>query len=1088
MSELEKRINIPWSSNKPAYPTIFSKFWKWLSTPQPYGITPYGTSYKVYGSTSKESTGNTAISEGLMRSNTAISEGLMRDNTAVSQVFNTPQTETNDIVLRNPSKISENPVEGKDQAKRNAPPVNDSKIIESYEKDPYDDLILSEKAKENYENWLRSRHRESGKNNWESFKTRFSQFINNPDLWATGRLAVNLGYNDRIYDEYLKGLSPVLKQSYNTYRQVFGDEATKQGYYTRAAQLQTRASRPFTSNAETSLAAMFDAYAKGNEMRAEGDRADNQRIRETSELANQHLDANRQRATEVANYNIASMAQTKAQKHALLAQKLSAEGSSIDNWLQGIEYRKRQKNARLDAINDQIFALDEQERLSNDEDYLKAYNRWETWKSKHKTESGIVDSSHPDYLKEKKLYTNAVIQRQRKSLRRMQAYKANGTTDFDDFIYAKSGTKITHKEKDDLLYKSAKDVVEHFRKMIALDKKSSKSKNKIERLAPHPKGSTRKYQQGGVAPFLVYKPIALGGESTTSVSTDTSSTKSKNSEGKDTLDLVKSMFEKMLGKGLPVDVNSIYAQMTDLLSNYESFGSSLDTGDIALMYLQSMQRVNNAMYSKELYDKAKEYATKNEALNEFAVDAIGNFIVQDKDGKLSTAKSWKEALTGGKTPITNQQLLYLRAYDPKLASQAGDRLIENVINNGMGINKIGAQIKALAGNIGSSEGKIDGLTQVESNKVKSGLQLLANAPDGYYKHTIEDKNQRAQIRAAISYITGMLSPSQKAILETHGGAETLIPMFLASQENETYNVSIHPLTGKASDNKDSTEKINSNPLISLQREIGGTPIKYNIITRDSNTRMSVNGTSYSSLPKVKEDMSVDKMLSTSGIDGIVTSKYGITFGDQQVDPSNLKDIMYSNTGGVVVTLPCKIVNGTKQVNLDVREAYERAESRALQVSQDRQSQQFIKALGKELEKEHLDSLLDSNGLPNKNMFQQFLVVEGYTTDRIGLKKDSQYIEKVSSPDSNLEDRISKALSTDSKKSDYSIDVDDHWGFLEGHWDDVYRGTVFIPLSNNVNSAINSWGGSSNIGQSTELEELYQISNKSTNFNNNNYLE
>jgi len=27
----------------------------------------------------------------------------------------------------------------------------------------------------------------------------------------------------------------------------------------------------------------------------------------------------------------------------------------------------------------------------------------------------------------------------------MQAYKANGTTDFDGFIYAKSGTKITKK-------------------------------------------------------------------------------------------------------------------------------------------------------------------------------------------------------------------------------------------------------------------------------------------------------------------------------------------------------------------------------------------------------------------------------------------------------------------------------------------------------------------------------------------------------------------------------------------------------------------------------------------------------------------
>mgnify|MGYP006936047216 CR=1 FL=1 len=87
---------------------------------------------------------------------------------------------------------------------------------------------------------------------------------------------------------------------------------------------------------------------------------------------------------------------------------------------------------------------------------------------------------------------------------------------------------------------------------------------------------------------MVYKPTVLGGETTTTTSTDISSTKSKSSEGKDTLDLVKSMFEKMLGKGLPVDVNSIYAKMTDLLSNYESFGSSLDTGDIALMYLQSM--------------------------------------------------------------------------------------------------------------------------------------------------------------------------------------------------------------------------------------------------------------------------------------------------------------------------------------------------------------------------------------------------------------------------------------------------------------------------------------------------------------------
>jgi len=54
--------------------------------------------------------------------------------------------------------------------------------------------------------------------------------------------------------------------------------------------------------------------------------------------------------------------------------------------------------------------------------------------------------------------------------------------------------------------------------------------------------------------------------------------------------------------------------------------------------------------------------------------------------------------------------------------------------------------------------------------------------------------------------------------------------------------------------------------------------------------------------------------------------------------------------------------------------------------------------------------------------------------------------------------ISEALSTDDKKSNYSLDVDDKW-FLEFGYDDIYRGTVFIPLTNNLNAALNSYGTS-----------------------------
>ena len=63
-------------------------------------------------------------------------------------------------------------------------------------------------------------------------------------------------------------------------------------------------------------------------------------------------------------------------------------------------------------------------------------------------------------------------------------------------VYAKAGTKIktTYKQKDDLLYKSTRDAVEHFRKMSKMSSDAHNRKQpKIQKLAPHPKGSTRKY-------------------------------------------------------------------------------------------------------------------------------------------------------------------------------------------------------------------------------------------------------------------------------------------------------------------------------------------------------------------------------------------------------------------------------------------------------------------------------------------------------------------------------------------------------------------------------------------------------------------
>jgi hypothetical protein len=68
---------------------------------------------------------------------------------------------------------------------------------------------------------------------------------------------------------------------------------------------------------------------------------------------------------------------------------------------------------------------------------------------------------------------------------------------------------------------------------------------------------------GGVAPFYIYRPYGVGSESSMSVSQDassrtSSSSSSKDTAGKDKLDMVKELFKAIQGQGLPVDVNTVY--------------------------------------------------------------------------------------------------------------------------------------------------------------------------------------------------------------------------------------------------------------------------------------------------------------------------------------------------------------------------------------------------------------------------------------------------------------------------------------------------------------------------------------------------
>ena len=894
-----------------------------------------------------------------------------------------------------------------------------------------------------------SQHQDRYGFDWSKIGQGLQKILGNPDLYAFGRLTGNLINNERVYDEQLKGIKPVLRQTYNTHRQVVGDEATKQAYYRRAVQGQSRAARPFTSDADRQMAYQMEAKRIGDELRAQGDLADNQEIRRTSDESNQHQWANAQRATEVANANTASINQADASKHSLLAQKHSAQWSSIDNFLKEIEYRKRQQLAEDQAIEDQIYMLG-QDDFQYTPEYSAAYKKYNDVLKKHKKSDDNTYDLHPDVIKAKGEFQNKLKEFKRKQLLDYRNYRKR-------IGFIKSGTKISYKKKDDLLYKSTKDVVEHFRKMSKISSDAqNRKKPKIEKLTSHPKG-TKKYQQGGVAPFTVYTPVSMGGESTRASQYDSSSkTSSKDNEGKETLDLMKSLFKEMLGKGLPVDVNAIYSQMSNLFSQYKAFGNELDTNDIALLYLQSMQQVNNAMHSKEVYDKAKAYATQNDSLSEFAVNALGHFVVQDTEtGKLSTEKSWRDVLESGKNPITNQQLLNLRAYNPELVSKVGDNIIENVINNGMGINKIGAQIKALAGNIGSYDGKIEGLTQVESNRVKSGLQLLANAPDGYYKHTVEDKNQQTQIKAAISYITNMLSPSQRAILDSHGGADKLIPLFLASQENITHNVSFQPLTGKASDtnsNGKSNGKGGTDTPASVQFLLGNgyqETVEFNIGNSQSVKALGRFG--------ILQDKEKNNLGQGSNFQDVSKSQFGpildldkATFGGTRLVSSGYSHIILNNSDCIGLDLPVKKdLSGNYVPDFQQLSIIEKAEEKIHnnKITNPQQINQIYRELG-------LPDKFDSNGniIPqNYRRFAGIQVILDSKALKGGLPINTNEVTEA--------DDEERELFIEEMKKNGNKDYDLSDGILWSSWgrDKLYKGTIFVPVREDIVAGYTSGG-------------------------------
>lgn len=595
-----------------------------------------------------------------------------------------------------------------------------------------------------------------------------------------------------------------------------------------------------------------------------------------------------------------------------------------------------------------------------------------------------------------------------------------------------------------------------------------------------------KFQQGGTTPpFVAYQPVIVSDKRTTATQEEAlaaKATKESESGKLSSKDLYTMLKEKL--KGLPNDVNIAMNQLQQLeqLTSMDFDGSF--TQNIESKYLSTLQTMNQLSFSREQYDKALDNVKSNGGLNEAAINQYGQvYMTNGKDYKLMSPEKAKQS---GWKQMTNQDLLYLRANDPSLS---GKDEILNVVNNGIGIDKVTKMIQDSIGNLGTNSNSETAYATTQQGQLIQGLNdfIKAAQETGQYDASIEDlykaqiinKTQAQQAQQAIAYIYKTLPQNAKSLLKTRtqGGTDkealnlvsTLVLSKTSEERSFTADLEGGPTKKSMSKDanagsKDDTELKTSLPLQVMQ-DMGGSDLAPITIDKGDGVQMSVYGSFFSAINDKKGDpivnTSLQNMLAQSGLQDIVKNARSITFGDQKLTPEQLSKITYNNTGVVRADLP---VNEDGTVKLSVLDDFNAAMNEIKGLGNaSREQVEAIKA------KYHLDQYLKDDGTPDPKHTAPFMLTEGYTTEKNGIE-DTAYVKHIKNPTDAQIQLIKDSLTVGTGKDAKVPDIDtfdwynpfDYFGT-----ENIYKATIYIPISNNVGAAIR--GGNQNLDYNEALK-------------------
>ena len=601
-----------------------------------------------------------------------------------------------------------------------------------------------------------------------------------------------------------------------------------------------------------------------------------------------------------------------------------------------------------------------------------------------------------------------------------------------------------------------------------------------------------KFQGGGgfESLFTTYVPVQAP-QQTRSVQTSQSERSSRQDSDDDKGKLTEKDFFSMLKDidGLPNEMQSIVSNLIDTLSINKLTGIELQ--DLSTIYLQNLSRIRQAAGNRKQYDEVYKRAIENGSMAEPAITIDGRLIVQDKDGSIQKV-SLNDFINNKdqyETVLTVSNLLNLRAFNPSFIN---DFSIFDTVNNSIGYQSFQKLVNEAVNTLGSTQISREGMFSAEGQASK-GLELLKTlkesdqiqamgsvTAEGLYKYKIIDKNQLSQINALTSYMVAVLPDNAKtwAAFKTgqankNKATRDLVLTYLLgrSQDSHSFDVqyegSMGKVQGGTSSSRDSQEDPKKGFWSQVQSGQGGEDFRFTLLTKKGS--MSIDGKFYGTTPGLDSNKSLGDYINNSKVGYLIKNNKNITFGDKKISVDSFNDVMVNAySGAAVVTLPIK-ADGT--VDLNIAERWINVLGQLEDSGLNPNTPEYNQKQKQLLAENQLDGLIDSNGNLNRNRFGQFLVLEGYTSEKANAVQDNKKVsfKDVQSDfilpagdDSELYNMIRQGLSN---KDRGEYEISDGWLFN----DELFKGNVYIPLNTNP---INGYNADSNqIKESTSY--LYE---------------